>query len=217
MLEIILVKTLCLSRKGTCPEAITLFTGDLGAPNVFALPSSIAHLASPRQPKEGRCIKILPCKLGNLKEQINILYMNVVSAVIAPGVAVKGQGSCAHAARSEHCSGAPSHLPVLNAPDAPGFAECPLNSLSWDSLALQQQGYFLRKEFSVQKLIFGILLWDIIETICKIAVLCSYSFMQELEQQCGNETFQSQLIWIVSVIKTFQEGQRKILPEYFSW
>lgn len=192
MLEIILVKTLCLSRKGTCPEAITLFTGDLGAPNVFALPSSIAHLASPRQPKEGRCIKIA-------------------------GVAVKGQGSCAHAARSEHCSGAPSHLPVLNAPDAPGFAECPLNSLSWDSLALQQQGYFLRKEFSVQKLIFGILLWDIIETICKIAVLCSYSFMQELEQQCGNETFQSQLIWIVSVIKTFQEGQRKILPEYFSW
>lgn len=111
MLEIILVKTLCLNRKGTCPEAITLFTGDLSAQNVFALPFSIAHLASPRQPKEGRCIKILPCKPGNLKEQKNILYMSVVGAVIAPGVAVKGQGSSAHAARAEHCSGAPSHLP----------------------------------------------------------------------------------------------------------
>lgn len=127
---------------------------------------------------------------------------------------MKHQDCCTHVPRAQHCSGAHSHhsAPNPKAPDALGFV------VSSKLILLTQPGITAAGMFSQggkplfrHWFFFGILLWDIIETICKITTFYSYCIAQELQQQRGNETFQSQLIWIVSVIKTFQEGQRKTL------
>lgn len=70
--------------------------------------------------------------------------------VVIPVVAVKDLLCCACTARPKHYSGTHSHSHTLQAhnpstAEALEFVGCPPISHSWDNLALQQQGYFLKK------------------------------------------------------------------------
>lgn len=136
--------------------------GELGAQNIFALPSSTR-----RSPKGDRTPLYLPdiqrwagawksrpakACIGalNLEGRNPVVKIIVITPAVAPGVAVKDLLCCARAAKPKYYSGAHSnsrslHAHNTSAAEALGFVGCPPKSPSWDNLASEQQGYFLQK------------------------------------------------------------------------